>query len=95
VALAPGEEATGLIALARWFAESGGAQAGRMARHDAPLPAWAQGEERPAAPAPLLQPVLARWAWPMPRRSDKWKPRCWPPRSPCPARRPCASPHGA
>lgn len=56
VALAPGEEATGLIALARWFAESGGAQAGRMARHDAPLPAWAQGEERPAAPAPLLQP---------------------------------------
>jgi precorrin-3B synthase len=56
VALVPGEEATGLIALARWFAESGGAQAGRMARQAAPLPGWAQGEERPAAPAPLLQP---------------------------------------
>ncbi|WP_449468838.1 cobalamin biosynthesis protein CobG [Sphingobium chungangianum] len=32
------DAADGLIRLARWFVESGGLQAGRMARHEAPLP---------------------------------------------------------
>jgi precorrin-3B synthase len=54
VALAPGAEADGLIALARWFAASGGS--GRMAAHAAPLPAWAQGQEPPAHPAAPLRP---------------------------------------
>lgn len=56
VTLAPGEEAAALIALARWFIESGGRPAGRMARHDARLPLWAQGEVAPAAPAPQPTP---------------------------------------
>lgn len=42
-----------LIALARWFVDSGGLVAGRMARHQAALPAWAQGRCRPAAAARL------------------------------------------
>lgn len=48
VALAPGGEIAALIALARWFVASGGATAGRMARHAAPLPDWAEGACRPA-----------------------------------------------
>lgn len=44
----------GLIALARWFVDSGGAAAGRMARHRAPLPGWARGEVLSGAPAPVL-----------------------------------------
>jgi len=54
VALAPGAEVDGLIALARWFVQSGGQ--GRMARHHAPLPAWAAGQDLPAALAPAWQP---------------------------------------
>ncbi|NMN06181.1 MULTISPECIES: cobalamin biosynthesis protein CobG [unclassified Novosphingobium] len=54
VALVPGREAEGLIALARWFANSG--LAGRMARYIAPLPAWATGQEAPAASAAPLRP---------------------------------------
>lgn len=46
--LAPGAELDALVALARWFAASGGAAAGRMARHHAPLPDWAAGREAPA-----------------------------------------------
>jgi precorrin-3B synthase len=48
VALVPGAEVDALIALAEWFVASGGAAAGRMARHRAPLPAWASGAIRPA-----------------------------------------------
>lgn len=37
-----------LTALAHWFVASGGVAAGRMARHDAPLPRWADQGDRPA-----------------------------------------------
>lgn len=56
VALADGEEASALIALARWFAQSGGAGAGRMARHRAALPIWAAGYATPMPPAPPIAP---------------------------------------
>ncbi len=52
VPVTAGEETTALIALARWFVASGGVAAGRMARHAAPLPAWAMGTLPPAALAP-------------------------------------------
>jgi len=39
-----------VIRLAWWFANSGGAQAGRMRRHAAPLPAWFTATEAPATP---------------------------------------------
>lgn len=55
VPLPPGTEIDTLIRLADWFVESGGAKAGRMARHKAPLPDWAQGTERPADPRAPLQ----------------------------------------
>lgn len=45
-----------LIALARWFVASDGARAGRMARHDAPLPAWANGAVMPAQARPPIAP---------------------------------------
>ncbi|NML10591.1 cobalamin biosynthesis protein CobG [Sphingobium sp. AR-3-1] len=48
-AVALGGEADALIALAHWFVASGGAAAGRMARHDAPLPGWAEGALHAAA----------------------------------------------
>lgn len=51
-----GKEAALLADLACWFARSGGAQAGRMARHTAPLPDWAQGSQSPARPRPPLEP---------------------------------------
>lgn len=40
-----------LVALAHWFADSGGAESGRVARHAATLPRWAQGKVLPAAAA--------------------------------------------
>lgn len=47
-------EVSALIRLAHWFVDSGGDQAGRMARHPAPLPEWAAETEAPArARAPL------------------------------------------
>ena len=49
-ALARGEEATALIALAEWFVASGGVEAGRMARHVAPLPASPAGVAAPGEP---------------------------------------------
>lgn len=55
-ALARGDEADALIALARWFVVSGGAQAGRMARHQAALPDWASGSIAPAAPGIRVGP---------------------------------------
>lgn len=50
-----GEDA---VALARWFLATGGAAAGRMARHLAALPpaAWPEAGEKPAPPAPPLAP---------------------------------------
>nr|WP_300307851.1 cobalamin biosynthesis protein CobG [Halomonas sp.] len=37
-----------LIRLAHWFVESGGRDAGRMCRHDVPLPSWALATQAPA-----------------------------------------------
>lgn len=54
-----GGEVDALLALARWFVESDGARAGRMARHDAPLPDWATGRVEVAAPRP--RPVPGAW----------------------------------
>lgn len=54
--IARGDEAEALITLAQWFMDSGGAEAGRMVRHMAPLPAWAQGTVPPAAPRPAIAP---------------------------------------
>lgn len=51
MALEPGGEVAALIALAHWFVASGGAMAGRMARHEAALPGWADGGHRRAAAA--------------------------------------------
>lgn len=59
-AIAPNEEAAALIALARWFVDSGGTASGRAARHQAPLPAWAQGDAQPAAPADRWHPGAHR-----------------------------------
>ena len=56
VAVAPGGEVDALIALVRWFVESGGLDAGRMARHMTALPAWAAGDLDPAQAAPPLAP---------------------------------------
>ncbi len=53
-AVAPGDEADALIALAHWFVASGGA--GRMARHAAPLPDWARGDRSPAPPGTPTAP---------------------------------------
>lgn len=56
VAIAPGGEVDALIALATWFVATGGAEAGRMARHTAPLPGWAAGDNHPAPPANPIAP---------------------------------------
>lgn len=45
-----------LIELLLWFLTSGGRTSRRMARHRAPLPAWALGQEAPAPPGPPLHP---------------------------------------
>ncbi len=49
--LSRGTEVDHLIALAHWFVESGGAASGRVARHDAALPAWLSATEASAASA--------------------------------------------
>lgn len=55
VQLEQGCEADALVRLAHWFVESGGAAAGRMARHGAALPPWATADARSTAPgAPIL-----------------------------------------
>ncbi|MEJ7935468.1 cobalamin biosynthesis protein CobG [Sphingobium sp. AN558] len=56
VAVAEGAEVDGLIALARWFVDSGGAGAGRMVRHEAALPDWAQGDIPPTPTAAPIAP---------------------------------------
>jgi precorrin-3B synthase len=47
VRLRRGQEVEMIVALADWFAASGGATVGRMARHAAVLPAWASGGAAP------------------------------------------------
>lgn len=56
VPVEPGREVDGLIALARWFAESGGTNSGRMVRHGGELPDDLAGSELPAQPAPMIAP---------------------------------------
>ena len=51
-----GREADALVALAQWFVASGGAEAGRMRRHAAALPAFAAGDWVPASSAPSMRP---------------------------------------
>jgi precorrin-3B synthase len=52
--LRPGAEIDTLIRLAHWFVDSSGPEAGRMVRHAAPLPDWANPTE---APAPAHLPL--------------------------------------
>ncbi len=54
--LEPGREIDTLIALARWFVETGGADSGRMARHAAALPTWAREQEPAVMPASRIRP---------------------------------------
>lgn len=54
VPLVQGEEAAAAVDLARWFRDTGGDAARRMARHPVPLPGWAQGDARPAPGGPLM-----------------------------------------
>ncbi|MFN4099871.1 MAG: cobalamin biosynthesis protein CobG, partial [Pararhodobacter sp.] len=54
IVLAPGAEIDTLIRLSEWFVATGGAEAGRMARHAEPLPGWALTG---LAPAPRRAPL--------------------------------------
>lgn len=54
VALAAGTEIDAVVALAHWFVASGGSAAGRMARHTAALPAWADRDSLPSPPGAAL-----------------------------------------
>lgn len=56
VAVEPGDAVDQLIRLATWFLASGGADAGRMVRHRAPLPGWAQGALAPARVGMSIRP---------------------------------------
>ena len=56
VPLPVGGEIEALVALARWFAESGGTASGRMARHHAALPDL-PGTGTPEPPAPAREPL--------------------------------------
>jgi precorrin-3B synthase len=56
VPVAAHEAASARVALAHWFVDTGGAEAGRMARHTASLPAWAQGHDRPAPARAAILP---------------------------------------
>lgn len=56
MALQHGREIDSLIRLCRWFVDTGGAQSGRMARHDAALPDWGIWD---AAPVPARAPFRA------------------------------------
>ena len=51
-----GAEVDALVALARWFVETGGQEAGRMRRHHASLPRWADGDVAPARARTRMQP---------------------------------------
>ena len=63
VAVAAGQEVDALIALAHWFAASGGAEVGRMARHTAALPEWACGDILPAPSAARIVPGVHDLGW--------------------------------
>jgi precorrin-3B synthase len=54
VHIAPGDAVAAMIALAEWFVASGGGAVKRMARHAAPLPDWARGDDHSATSAPML-----------------------------------------
>ena len=56
VALKAGKETDALIALAHWFAASGGSDAKRMALHHAALPQWADGDCLPTQPKASIAP---------------------------------------
>ncbi len=56
VAVSAAEAADALLEMAQWFLASGGAEAGRMARHSVSLPGWAKGTDLPVTPAAGLQP---------------------------------------
>lgn len=58
VTVAAADAADALIALAHWFAASGGSVAGRMARHGAQLPQWARGSAFAAPPGPPTRPGI-------------------------------------
>lgn len=58
VAVSAGREVDALIALAHWFATSGGADSGRMARYKADLPDWAVGTLSPGPLAARIAPGL-------------------------------------
>jgi hypothetical protein len=70
-----GKEAALLADLACWFARSGGAQAGRMARHTAPCPTGPRARKAPRARAHLSNRARPPSAWRWPPRSDRSKPR--------------------
>ncbi|MBH1998091.1 MAG: cobalamin biosynthesis protein CobG [Sphingomonadaceae bacterium] len=55
-AIEHGQEADALVQLACWFAQTGGREARRMARHRAPLPPFATGLIAPAIAAMTLRP---------------------------------------
>lgn len=63
VAVAAGQEVDALIALAHWFVATGGADAGRMARHTVALPEWACGDIRPAPSAARVVPGIHDLGW--------------------------------
>ena len=54
VTLTEGLESDALIDFVRWFAASGGRDAGRMRRHHAVLPDWSTGNAHPAVGLPEL-----------------------------------------
>ncbi|GGB91474.1 precorrin-3B synthase [Novosphingobium endophyticum] len=55
-AIEAGKEVEALIALAHWFAASGGADAGRMSRHEIDLPDLFEGDILPAPSAACISP---------------------------------------
>lgn len=56
MALHAGHEIDTLIRLCRWFIDTGGMAAGRMARHSAALPDWAVWDQAPLPPRAPLAP---------------------------------------
>jgi precorrin-3B synthase len=54
--LPAGTEVDAVVSLAHWFVASGGITAGRMARHTAALPAWADHAVSPSPPGLAIAP---------------------------------------
>ncbi|WP_258047706.1 cobalamin biosynthesis protein CobG [Sphingomonas citri] len=61
VRLKCGQEVEAIVALAEWFGASGGAAAGRMARHAAVLPDWAAGVVAPLVGESESEQVAPRY----------------------------------